>query len=116
MYNNLTNLTPLKTGGQKEVYSAEHLIHGKVVFKKIKPNSDGLERTKREIRAALIIDSPYVPKIIAHNCDKNSPQYLFSSGCLLQMFACVSFTRVMSILTTPESVALVLPSVAVTSI
>jgi serine/threonine protein kinase len=77
MYNNLTNLIPLKTGGQKEVYSAEHPIHGKVVFKKIKPNSEGLERTKREIRAALIIDSTYVPKIIAHNCNEISPQYLW---------------------------------------
>lgn len=77
MIENLNNVTPLKTGGQKEVYIAEHPIHGKVVYKKIKPNRDNLERTLREIRAASIIKSPFVPSIIDHNCTEYNPSFLW---------------------------------------
>lgn len=65
----LSNIKQLPAGGQKEVYSASHQEYGKVVYKKIKLNSDSLERTKREIRAVSLLDSPNIPRIFEHNCD-----------------------------------------------
>lgn len=59
-------------GGQKHVYSAQ-LSNGsrKVVFKVMPPSVNTLERTKREIRAATLIDHPNVPKIMHTNIDNS---------------------------------------------
>lgn len=73
MINELVNISPIAKGGQKEVFSAEHAVHGNVVLKKISPSPDGYERTKREIRAVALMNSPFIPKIIAHNCDEDNP-------------------------------------------
>lgn len=67
--NKLSNLLKLPSGGQKDVYSAKHVDYGDVVYKIIKLNSDSLERTKREIRAVLILESSHIPKIYEHNCN-----------------------------------------------
>ncbi len=67
----LKNLKPLPSGGQKEVFAAMHIDYGPVVFKKIKPNKDGLERTKREIIAVEKIKSVHIPKIYEHNCESS---------------------------------------------
>ncbi|MCB1676991.1 MAG: serine/threonine protein kinase [Halioglobus sp.] len=77
MFDQLRNVKPLQDGGQKEVYVAEHPNYGQVVYKKIFPTQDSFERTKREVRAASIITSPFVPKILAHNCDEENPQFLW---------------------------------------
>ncbi|MBO6830199.1 MAG: serine/threonine protein kinase [Muricauda sp.] len=78
MIEELKNLTPIKNGGQKEVYRGTHDIHGDIVFKKIFPHSDSLERTKREIRAVSIFDkSPNIPKIIANNCEEKNPEFIW---------------------------------------
>ncbi len=69
--NKLRKIVPLLSGGQKEVYRAIHDDYGPVVFKKIKPNKDGLERTKREIKAVEQINSSHIPKIFEHNCDSS---------------------------------------------
>lgn len=78
MINELTNIDLLKKGGQKEVYTADHDQHGKVVFKKVFPINDSLARTKREIRAvSLLGDSNFIPKIIGHNCEEESPDFIW---------------------------------------
>lgn len=77
MIDKLTNLIPLTPGGQKEVFTAETKNGTKVVLKKIKPSRDNLERTRREIRAASLINSSYVPNIIAHNCSDNNPDFIW---------------------------------------
>jgi eukaryotic-like serine/threonine-protein kinase len=65
----LTNVTFLRKGGQKEVYSAIHPKFGAVAYKKILySDPKSLERTKREIRATEIMNSPHVPTIFGHNC------------------------------------------------
>ncbi|MCB0706919.1 MAG: serine/threonine protein kinase [Saprospiraceae bacterium] len=77
MFDQLSDVNPLKIGGQKEVFSAVHSTFGAVVYKKIKPNADAVERTKREVRAASLIKSQFVPKIYAHNCDEDNPSFLW---------------------------------------
>lgn len=78
MINELTGIKLIKRGGQKEVYLANHKDYGQVVFKKIFPNNDSIIRTKREIRAvSLLQNAPFIPNIIAHNCEEDSPQFLW---------------------------------------
>lgn len=73
----LSNLRPLATGGQKEVFSAVHSDYGNVVLKIIKKTGDSLERAKREIRAVALINSLNVPKIYEHNCNENSASQIW---------------------------------------
>ena len=73
----LNNLTLIARGGQKEVYLADHATFGRVVFKKVFPGIDSFERTKREVRAVSLLNSPSVPHIIAHNCEESNPAYLW---------------------------------------
>lgn len=61
----LSNLTLIKTCGQKAVYRGNDHRFGDVVVKIILSQSAD-ERTKREIDVALSSDIPYVPKIHAH--------------------------------------------------
>lgn len=78
MIRELNNIKPIKKGGQKEVSIADHPKYGRVVLKKVFPNINGLERTKREIRAAMLLkDALFTPSIISHNCDDISPDYLW---------------------------------------
>lgn len=77
MHNQLSNIAPLQTGGQKEVFSAQHPSFGDVVYKVIKKSSDSYERTKREIVAVANINSPNVPKIYAHNVTETNPDPLW---------------------------------------
>jgi len=59
---NLTNITPLASGGQKEVCRAE--LGGKLVaLKLILPVSGAEERTRREIEASRQLSSSYVPQV-----------------------------------------------------
>lgn len=59
----LTNLRPLNSGGQKQVFRATHVQDGAVVLKIIHPNQD-LETTRREILAARQLSGQRVPHII----------------------------------------------------
>ncbi len=77
MLNSLIKKRLLKKGGQKEVYTAEHPDYGKVVFKKIFSTSDSFERTKREVKAVSLLNSEYIPKIFAHNCEHKNPQFIW---------------------------------------
>lgn len=58
----LENLQPLASGGQKEVFSADHEREGKVVLKILR-NESGIERLKREILACTLIGCERVPTI-----------------------------------------------------
>lgn len=58
----LTDLKPLASGGQKEVYSAIHAVDGPVVIKLMRPGSDP-ERTARELEAAARISALRVPRV-----------------------------------------------------
>ena len=64
-------------GGQKEVFVATHPKHGEVIFKKIFSGHDSFERTRREIRAVSILNSKHIPNIIAHNCEEESPDFIW---------------------------------------
>lgn len=67
----LTDIQFERKGGQKEVFSAQHPLYGKVAYKKILTTDPlNLERTKREIRAATLLNSDHVPKIYGNNCDE----------------------------------------------
>lgn len=56
-------IRPLKEGGQKEVFLAEHKTYGNVVLKKGKCNSQAsLERIKREVEILRNIESEHFPK------------------------------------------------------
>mmetsp|Transcript_20778 Transcript_20778/g.67292 ORF Transcript_20778/g.67292 Transcript_20778/m.67292 type:complete len:278 (+) Transcript_20778:732-1565(+) len=78
MIKDLKNLKPLKKGGQKEVYLADHDTYGSVVFKKIFPSPNSHDRTLREIRAvALLKEADFIPNIISHNCEEDSPDYIW---------------------------------------
>jgi len=78
MIDELKGLTLIKKGGQKEVFRGTHDAQGEIVFKKIFPTSDSLERTKREIRAvSILVESPNIPKIIAHNCLEERPEFIW---------------------------------------
>ena len=73
----LTNITQVQGGGQKEVYFADHPEKGSVVFKKVFPKDDSIERSKRELRAVRIINSANIPVIYFHNCDELLPNPLW---------------------------------------
>jgi len=76
-HNNLTNLIQIQGGGQKEVFIAEHPELGKVIFKKIYPKDDSIERSKREILAVSLLSSTHIPKIYYHNCEETNPNPLW---------------------------------------
>jgi serine/threonine-protein kinase len=59
----LSNLVPLNSGGQKQVFAAEHASDGPVVLKIIHPHQD-LETTKREILAVTKRSGQRVPQIL----------------------------------------------------
>ena len=61
----LQNIQHLSTGGQKQVFSANHQGDGEVVLKLMHPTAD-LERTTREIVAVARVQSARVPRILAH--------------------------------------------------
>jgi serine/threonine protein kinase len=78
MINELSDIELIKKGGQKEVYLAYHKDYGRVVFKKIFPSNDSLIRTKREVRAvSLLQNATFIPNIISHNCEEDSPPFLW---------------------------------------
>lgn len=62
---NITNITPLKKGGQKEVYRGLHPIYGEVAIKI--GSTDGVairkSRIEREVRLLSNIDSVFYPKV-----------------------------------------------------
>lgn len=64
-------LSPLSQGGQKEVFSGNHPAEGPVVIKLYYPQTD-IDRIVREIQAVQTVDSPRVPKIFEVGI-KNSP-------------------------------------------
>lgn len=64
----LVVLEKIGKGGQKVVYKAKYLEKN-VIFKIFKPTQDVIERTKREIRAASIIDHSYIPTIYKANVE-----------------------------------------------
>jgi serine/threonine-protein kinase len=55
-------LSPLSQGGQKEVFSGNHPTDGSVVIKLYYPQTD-IDRIVREIQAVQTVDSSRVPKI-----------------------------------------------------
>lgn len=59
----LTNLTPLNSGGQKQVFAADHATDGAVVLKVIHPHQH-LETTRREALAAGQLSAHRVPQIL----------------------------------------------------
>lgn len=75
----LTDISPLSAGGQKQVYTASHPQHGTVVLKRIKPKSPSvdIERTRREIRAVQKIRSEHVPVILEHNLNDATAESLY---------------------------------------
>lgn len=64
-------------GGQKEVFLATHPDYGEVIFKKIFSGHDSFERTKREIRAVSLLNSPHIPKVFSHNCEEENPDFIW---------------------------------------
>ncbi|RQV94578.1 serine/threonine protein kinase [bacterium] len=61
----LTNLQPLASGGQKEVFTATHAIDGEVVIKLMHPGTDPA-RTERELVAAIQVQARRMPRIFEH--------------------------------------------------
>ncbi len=58
-------------GGQKHVYKAIDTDNGEdLVFKVLKPNTDTLERVKREISAVDVIGHSSIPKVFETNADQ----------------------------------------------
>ncbi len=76
-YKRLSNLVQIQGGGQKEVFIADHPDIGKVIFKKIYPKDDSIERSKREVLAVSLLNSTNIPKIYFHNCDEANPNPLW---------------------------------------
>jgi serine/threonine protein kinase len=62
-FQELSNIAPLNTGGQKIVFAATHLIDGEIVLKLIVPGQPN-ETTDREVLAVQIVQSPRVPRIL----------------------------------------------------
>jgi len=58
----ISSLSPLSMGGQKEVFSGAHASDGAVVLKIYHPQTD-IERVVRDIQAVQSISSPRVPRI-----------------------------------------------------
>lgn len=61
----LTNLQPLTSGGQKQVWTATHTTDGSVVIKLMHPGADPA-RTERELEAASKVQAPRMPHIFEH--------------------------------------------------
>jgi eukaryotic-like serine/threonine-protein kinase len=59
----LSNLTPLNSGGQKQVFAADHAIDGSVVLKIIHPHQH-IEATRREALAAGQLSTHRVPQVL----------------------------------------------------
>jgi serine/threonine-protein kinase len=59
----LQNLQIIDTGGQKQVFAAQHPDHGDIVLKLIHP-SENPESIRREILAVASVESPRVPRIL----------------------------------------------------
>jgi serine/threonine-protein kinase len=59
----LQDIQPLSHGGQKQVYSARHPADGEVVLKLMYPSAD-MERTARELRAVVEVQSTRIPNIL----------------------------------------------------
>lgn len=70
-FRDLSGLAPLGSGGCKAVYSAIHPVDGDVVLKIIKPVQD-TEDVRREILAVEQVQSPRVPRILAHGVTNNT--------------------------------------------
>lgn len=67
----LSDFKPLGQGGQKTVYAVNHRVDGPVVLKIIHPRTD-IQSVEREILAVQQVQSPRVPKILAHGtCASN---------------------------------------------
>jgi len=62
-FSDLSNISPLNSGGQKQVFAATHAKNGNVVLKVIHPQQD-LEATKREVSAASQLSGHRVPQIL----------------------------------------------------
>jgi serine/threonine-protein kinase len=60
----LQNILPLSQGGQKQVFSAQHVTEGEVVLKLMHYTAD-IERTQREVLAVNQVQSTRIPKIFA---------------------------------------------------
>lgn len=68
----LTEVEPIKKGGQKEVFCAKHPEWGKCVLKVGKSNSpSALERAKREISVQGLLGTAYYPKIYYFTVQEN---------------------------------------------
>lgn len=61
-FSELSNISPLAKGGQKEVFAAQHATHGDVVLKVFPPMGDP-ESIRREPLAMQAINLPRVPTI-----------------------------------------------------
>lgn len=68
----LNIIKSIKTGGQKEVYLAEHSLYGKVIYKKgTCQSSTSLSRIKREVEILKELSSNYYPKNFDFNFDSS---------------------------------------------
>jgi serine/threonine-protein kinase len=61
----LTDLQALASGGQKQVFAAQHATNGDVVIKLMHPGTDPA-RTERELEAATKVRAPRMPRIFEH--------------------------------------------------
>src|SRR5260370_32604223 len=97
---------PIADSGQKHVFKATHAA-GQVALKLIKPTSDSLERTKREIEAVAKLNCPYVPKIFSSG-DRaiGSDVYLFLVEAFIQGLTFRQILQHSAKLSVPETVAL----------
>ena len=59
----LSDVAPMKPGGQKWVFRARHPADGDVVLKIIKPRMN-IDRVEREILAVQAVKSPRVPNLL----------------------------------------------------
>lgn len=66
----ISRLSPLSQGGQKEVFSGNHPTDGSVVIKLYHPKTD-VDRIVREIQAVQAVGSPRVPKIFEVDIKKS---------------------------------------------
>jgi serine/threonine-protein kinase len=66
----ISRLSPLSQGGQKEVFSGNHPTDGSVVIKFYHPKID-VDRIIREIQAVQAVGSPRVPKIFEVDIKKS---------------------------------------------
>lgn len=72
-----TDLAPLKQGGQKNVWTAMHPVHGSVVVKGGSYGSIGaLERITREVSVLRDLDSEFYPKNFEFEVDILAQEFL----------------------------------------